>query len=491
MAGVGSGKLIGSEIHGFHTLQDLDIQTMLDEAYTRWLRPNEIHALLCNHKFFTINVKPVNLPKSGTIVLFDRKMLRNFRKDGHNWKKKKDGKTIKEAHEHLKVGNEERIHVYYAHGNDNPTFVRRCYWLLDKSQEHIVLVHYRETHEAQAAPATPGNSYSSSISELSPKLVAEDINSGVRNTCNTDLDIQTMLDEAYTRWLRPNEIHALLCNHKFFTINVKPVNLPKSGTIVLFDRKMLRNFRKDGHNWKKKKDGKTIKEAHEHLKVGNEERIHVYYAHGNDNPTFVRRCYWLLDKSQEHIVLVHYRETHEAQAAPATPGNSYSSSISELSPKLVAEDINSGVRNTCNTGFEVRSNSLGSRNHEIRLHEINTLDWDELLVPADISNQSHPTEEDMLYFTEQLQTAPRGSTKQGYHLAGYNGSVDIPSYPGLDDPVYQNNNSCGAGEFSNQHVHCGVESNLQSRDSRISSCRLQRISRYTIIPRSRRSCLPK
>lgn len=39
----------------------------------------------------------------GTIVLFDRKKLRNFRKDGHNWKKKKDGKTIKEAHEHLKV----------------------------------------------------------------------------------------------------------------------------------------------------------------------------------------------------------------------------------------------------------------------------------------------------------------------------------------------------------------------------------------------------
>ena len=39
----------------------------------------------------------------GTIVLFDRTMLRNFRKDGHNWKKKKDGKTVKEAHEHLKV----------------------------------------------------------------------------------------------------------------------------------------------------------------------------------------------------------------------------------------------------------------------------------------------------------------------------------------------------------------------------------------------------
>lgn len=39
----------------------------------------------------------------GRIVFFDRKMLRNFRKDGHNWKKKNDGKTVKEAHEHLKV----------------------------------------------------------------------------------------------------------------------------------------------------------------------------------------------------------------------------------------------------------------------------------------------------------------------------------------------------------------------------------------------------
>jgi calmodulin-binding transcription activator len=30
-------------------------------------------------------------------------VLRYFRKDGHNWRKKKDGKTIKEAHERLKV----------------------------------------------------------------------------------------------------------------------------------------------------------------------------------------------------------------------------------------------------------------------------------------------------------------------------------------------------------------------------------------------------
>nr|GEX47360.1 calmodulin-binding transcription activator 5 isoform X1 [Tanacetum cinerariifolium] len=171
--GVESGGLIGSDIHGFKTMQDLDMPNMMEEAKSRWLRPNEIHAVLCNHKLFSISVKPVTKPSSGTIVLFDRKMLRNFRKDGHNWKKKKDGKTVKEAHEHLKVGNNERIHVYYAHGEERSTFVRRCYWLLDKKLEHIVLVHYRDTQELQSSPMLPVDSNSSSDPPTSSNLSEE------------------------------------------------------------------------------------------------------------------------------------------------------------------------------------------------------------------------------------------------------------------------------------------------------------------------------
>jgi hypothetical protein len=41
----------------------------------------------------------------GSLFLFDRKVLRYFRKDGHNWRKKNDQKTVKEAHERLKVSN--------------------------------------------------------------------------------------------------------------------------------------------------------------------------------------------------------------------------------------------------------------------------------------------------------------------------------------------------------------------------------------------------
>ena len=84
------------------------------------------------------------LSAAGTIFLFDRKAVRFFRKDGHDWQKKKDGKTVRETHEKLKVGNVELLNCYYAHAAENNRFQRRCYWLLD-SDEGVVLVHYLDT----------------------------------------------------------------------------------------------------------------------------------------------------------------------------------------------------------------------------------------------------------------------------------------------------------------------------------------------------------
>lgn len=39
----------------------------------------------------------------GSLYLFNRRVTRFFRKDGHNWRKKRDGRTVGEAHERLKV----------------------------------------------------------------------------------------------------------------------------------------------------------------------------------------------------------------------------------------------------------------------------------------------------------------------------------------------------------------------------------------------------
>ncbi|KAJ1396501.1 P-loop containing nucleoside triphosphate hydrolase [Sesbania bispinosa] len=57
----------------------------------------------------------------GSLFLFDRKVLRYFRKDGHNWRKKKDGKTVKEAHEKLKIKvfkgvfSRDMMHIVFVH----------------------------------------------------------------------------------------------------------------------------------------------------------------------------------------------------------------------------------------------------------------------------------------------------------------------------------------------------------------------------------------
>ncbi|KAG0620590.1 hypothetical protein M758_4G228100 [Ceratodon purpureus] len=128
---------------------DIDIRQIISEAQTRWLRPLEVCEILQNFaKYgFKLNPVPPVRPISGSMFLFDRKTLRYFRKDGHNWRKKKDGKTVREAHERLKIGSVDVLHCYYAHGEENPSFQRRCYWLLDPALEHIVLVHYREVTE--------------------------------------------------------------------------------------------------------------------------------------------------------------------------------------------------------------------------------------------------------------------------------------------------------------------------------------------------------
>lgn len=161
------------------------------------------------------------------------------------------------------------------------------------------------------------------------------------------------------------------------------------------------------------------------LQVGNEERIHVYYAHGQDKPNFVRRCYWLLDKTLEHIVLVHYRETQETtqlQGSPATPGNSHSSSSqSERSaPCPLPEESDSSNHAHFAGDSEhveiVNVEQSDARNLEKRLYEINTLDWDDLLV-TNHSNGSTAQGDKVLFFEPQNQLEMIGTRSDGSALS--------------------------------------------------------------------------
>ncbi|XP_058193091.1 calmodulin-binding transcription activator 4 [Rhododendron vialii] len=149
------------------TQSGYNLHDLVQEAQTRWLKPAEVLFILQNHTEDQLTHEPARKPTSGSLLLFNKRVLRFFRKDGHSWRKKKDGRTVGEAHERLKVGNVEALNCYYAHGEENPLFQRRSYWMLDPTYEHIVLVHYRDISEGRQS------SGSTSLSPESPSTLSQ------------------------------------------------------------------------------------------------------------------------------------------------------------------------------------------------------------------------------------------------------------------------------------------------------------------------------
>ena len=136
---------VGSEAAGRELPKVL--RDILTKARTSWLRNQEVVDLLSRHRQygFRVSKEPPQKPPGvctitvhwcnivcatsmpieihvrlsawvvpfgpcmprlagGSLFLFNRKSVRFFRKDGHDWRKKADGKTVRETHEKLKVG---------------------------------------------------------------------------------------------------------------------------------------------------------------------------------------------------------------------------------------------------------------------------------------------------------------------------------------------------------------------------------------------------
>uniref|UniRef100_A0ACD5UTV8 Uncharacterized protein n=1 Tax=Avena sativa TaxID=4498 RepID=A0ACD5UTV8_AVESA len=107
-------------------------------------------------------------------------------------------------------------------------------------------------------------------------------------------------------------------------------------------QEILRYFRKDGHIWRKKKDGKRVKEAHEKLKVGSVDVLHCYYAHGEENENFQRRTYRLLEEGFMNIVLLHYLDIKMSESEENIETQESAASSSSAQPMEVEMDNGSG-----------------------------------------------------------------------------------------------------------------------------------------------------
>ncbi|DBA68383.1 TPA: hypothetical protein ACH3X2_013687 [Trebouxia sp. C0005] len=166
-------------------------QEILEKGKRSWLKNTEVCDMLLNYTACNLRVakEPPCKPPGGSLFLFDRKAVRFFRKDNHNWRKKADGKTVRETHEKLKVDNVDMLNCYYAHADRKDGLQRRCYWLLD-SEDDIVLVHYLNIAQRQQ----PSKSCSHVLNEdTTSQLRSEDKGS----SSHSDHDMSATSDPDY------------------------------------------------------------------------------------------------------------------------------------------------------------------------------------------------------------------------------------------------------------------------------------------------------
>ena len=151
-------------------------QSIFETAHARWLNVDEIVAVLTNaHEslcrgttqpiLVPEEAPPSSPPTSGTVLLYDRIAVRNYKVDGHDWIRKRSNQTkIREDHVKLRHHGEYRVGGTYVHSADVDTLHRRVYRLIKTAEEkaeagrqELVLVHYLDTDLAAVVPSSrPG-----------------------------------------------------------------------------------------------------------------------------------------------------------------------------------------------------------------------------------------------------------------------------------------------------------------------------------------------
>jgi len=155
---------------------------------------------------------------------------------------------------------------------------------------------------------------------------------GVAKACSdTVTNAASLCSEAAKRWLTTAEVFNLLQTPARYGLvgRTEAPRLPGSGAVFLFRKQTAHknSFRKDGHDWKMKKNGKQAAESHVKLSVEGVERVKCYYAHTQDG-LLARRIYSLIEGDEDlHFVqylatsltLPRRKDTGRAAAAATGP----------------------------------------------------------------------------------------------------------------------------------------------------------------------------
>ena len=133
------------------SLEHRSATSIRELARQRWLKAEEALDVLEHPSDYGLQpeAKVVSQPGEGALFLFNRVVLRGFRLDGHDYRKKNHGRQLDETHCKLKVDGAARLVCYYSWLADG-SLARRIYTLLDDKE--LALVHY-----FRQEPAKPQN----------------------------------------------------------------------------------------------------------------------------------------------------------------------------------------------------------------------------------------------------------------------------------------------------------------------------------------------
>ena len=119
-------------------------------AKTRWLHTDEVYKILCNYEKMPIALSETapKAPLPGDLYLFDRRVIKFFRKDGVKYIKRKGHSTsIKEEYSTLKIKGLKKLGVSYARSqviiDSKKNLCRRVFKRIDVANvPPITLVQY-------------------------------------------------------------------------------------------------------------------------------------------------------------------------------------------------------------------------------------------------------------------------------------------------------------------------------------------------------------
>lgn len=204
---------------------------------------------------------------------------------------------------------------------------------------------------------------------------------------------QDIFAAAQTRWLSVEEIIAVLNDAKedewhqhqygiskpggaiLERQSAPPSSPPTSGTVLLYDRVAVRNYKVDGHEWVRKRSNPTkIREDHVKLRYDGIHRISGTYVHSDEIDTLHRRVYRLIKAAEEkaviayggpikqEFVLVQYLDTEHAANISSMTKNKNTKSKPRSSRRITNKSKRSRSRG-CSRNRSISSSIISSSSY--------------------------------------------------------------------------------------------------------------------------------